>query len=105
MNNNPFAYDTEIYLWVVLFASIAGIAKFTDTCVKTKSINMLVLVRDLFTGILTGFMAFWLCEYLGLLGPFSNVAIVVGGFLGTNAMEEVKGIILTVLNAYIKEKK
>ena len=62
-------------------------------------------MRDLFAGILAGLMAFWICEYFELVGPFSNVAVVIAGMMGINGIEEIKGIIFTVLKAYTAKGK
>lgn len=102
---NPFAYDTEVYLWVIVLASIAGIVRFINTCIPSKEFHYIVLVRDLFAGVLAGLMAFWICEYFDLIGPFSNVAVAIAGMMGINGIEEIKGIVLTVLRVYTTNHK
>ena len=102
---NPFVYSTDTYVFVIILASIAGFVRFLNVSVKTGEMKFLALVRDLFTGILSGLMAFWICEYFDLVGPFSNVAVVVAGMMGINGLDEIKGIILTVLKAYAAKGK
>ena len=96
---NPFSYGMETYIFVIVLASVAGLVRFLNTCVKDGEFRFLVLIRDLFTGILAGLMAFWICEYFDLIGPLSNVAVIMAGVMGIRAIEEIKNIILNVLNA------
>ena len=105
METNPFDYSPTVYLWVIGLSSIAGFVRFINNCIQNKTFHYIVLMRDLFAGILAGLMAFWICEYFDLIGPFSNVAVVIAGMMGINGIEEIKGIIFTVLKAYTAKGK
>lgn len=102
---NPFVYSTDTYVFVIILASIAGFVRFLNVSVKTGEMKFLALLRDLFTGILSGLMAFWICEYFNLIGPLSNVAVVIAGVMGVRAIDEIKDIIFNILNAYTISKK
>lgn len=102
---NPFTYSADTYIFVVILASIAGFVRFLNVSVKTGELKILALLRDLFTGVLSGLMAFWICEYFNLVGPLSNVAVVVAGVMGVRAIDEIKDIIFNILNAYTASKK
>ena len=102
---NPFVYSTDTYVFVVILASVAGFVRFLNVSVKTGEMKFLALLRDLFTGILSGLMAFWICEYFNLVGPLSNVAVVIAGVMGVRAIDEIKDIIFNILNAYTTSKK
>ena len=102
---NPFSYSTDTYLFVIILASIAGFVRFLNFSVKTGKMRFVVLLRDLSTGSLAGLMAFWICEYFNLVGPLSNVAVVVAGVMGVRAIDEIKGIVFNILNAYMASKK
>lgn len=102
---NPFVYSTDTYIFVIILASIAGFVRFLNVSVKTGEMKILALMRDLFTGILSGLMAFWICEYFNLIGPLSNVAVVIAGVMGVRAIDEIKDIIFNILNAYTNSKK
>lgn len=102
---NPFVYSTDTYVFVVILASVAGFVRFLNVSVKTGGMKFLALLRDLFTGILSGLMAFWICEYFNLVGPLSNVAVVIAGVMGVRAIDEIKDIIFNILNAYTSSKK
>lgn len=102
---NPFVYSTDTYVFVVILASVAGFVRFLNVSVKAGEMKFLALLRDLFTGILSGLMAFWICEYFNLVGPLSNVAVVIAGVMGVRAIDEIKDIIFNILNAYTTSKK
>ena len=102
---NPFVYSTDTYVFVIILASIAGFVRFLNVSVKTGEMKFLALLRDLFTCILSGLMAFWICEYFNLIGPLSNVAVVIAGVMGVRAIDEIKDIIFNILNAYTASKK
>ena len=102
---NPFVYSTDTYVFVVILASVAGFVRFLNVSVKTGEMKFLALLRDLFTGILSGLMAFWICEYFNLVGPLSNVAVVIAGVMCVRAIDEIKDIIFNILNAYTSSKK
>ena len=102
---NPFVYSTDTYAFVIILASIAGFVRFLNVSVTTGEMKFLALMRDLFTGILSGLMAFWICEYFNLIGPLSNVAVVIAGVMGVRAMDEIKDIIFNIRNAYTASKK
>ena len=103
-NQNPFSYGLETYSFVVLLASIAGFVRFLNTTIATKQFHFMLLIRDLLTGILAGLMAFWLCDFFNLIGPLSNVAIVIAGMLGVQAVDEIKHIIFSILQSYVHKK-
>ena len=105
INVNPFTYSTDTYVFVIILASIAGFVRFLNVSVKTGEMKFLALLRDLFTGILSGLMAFWICDYFNLIGPLSNVAVVIAGVMGVRAIDEIKDIIFNILNAYTTSKK
>lgn len=102
---NPFIYGMDTYVFVIILASIAGFVRFLNVSVKTGEMKFLALIRDLFTGILSGLMAFWICEYFNLIGPLSNVAVVIAGVMGVRAIDEIKNIVFNILNAYTASKK
>lgn len=102
--DNPFTYSLSTYVYIVLLSTIAGFVKFLNACVKTNEFKILILVRDLFTGIVAGLLAFWICDFFGLVGPLSNVAVVVAGMMGIQAVEEIKNIVFTILNVYVAKK-
>lgn len=103
-DKNPFAYGLDVYAYVIALSSAAGLVRFLNTCVQENEFKWIVLLRDLFTGILTGLMAFWTCEFFEVVGPLSNVAIVIAGVMGIRAVEEIKSIVFTVLSAYTNRK-
>ena len=105
INVNPFTYSTDTYVFVIILASIAGFVRFLNVSVKTGEMKFLALLRDLFTGILSGLMAFWICDYFNPIGPLSNVAVVIAGVMGVRAIDEIKDIIFNILNAYTTSKK
>lgn len=103
MDSDQFEIGLASYAWVVALSSIAGIVRFLNVCVKTNKFHMLVLIKDLMTGILSGLMAFWICQYFGLVGPLSNVAVAIAGVMGVQAIDEIKNVVFTILNAYTKK--
>ena len=101
--DNPFTYSLTTYVYVVSLSIIAGFVRFLNACVKTNEFRILILFRDLFTGIVAGLLAFWICDFFGLVGPLSNVAVVVAGMMGIQAVEEIKNIVFTILSAYVRK--
>lgn len=103
MNEINIVYDLDVYIGVVLLSTIAGFVKFLNICVQDRRFDWLVLVRDLMTGIFAGLMAFWICDYFDLAKPLVNVSVCIAGFLGIRAIEEIKGIILNIVQAYTRK--
>lgn len=101
MEKVPFTYSMETYLWVLALACVAGFVKFINNSVQNKA-NIIILIRDVFTGALSGLVAFWLCEYHDLIGPVSNIAVVAAGFFGIKALEEIKNIIVSIITTRLK---
>ena len=104
MNEQPIElYDLSTYSIIVLLSSLAGLVRFLNVCVKDRRFDFLVLIRDLTTGVFAGFMAFWICEYFELAKPLVNVSVCIAGFLGIQAIDEIKLIMLNIIQAYMKK--
>lgn len=94
----PFGYPIQTYIWVLGLASAAGAVKYINYSVTNNHFLWFMLFKDMLSGALSGLMAFWLCESLGIGSPKNAMLITVAGTMGARAWEEfeqsLKGLII-----------
>lgn len=100
MDSILLGYPVSTYVWIIGLSSISGTVKYLNeyTRVDThRSNELLCLLRDILTGILSGLMAFWLCESFSIREPLNAVVVTIAGIMGNRAWAEFETLFRTIL--------
>ena len=92
-----FGFSLHTYLWVIALSSVAGAVKFLHDYATQRNFEFLILIRDILAGALSGLMAFWLAESLGVNGPLCAVAVSIAGIMGVRAWDEFERILKIII--------
>lgn len=87
---DPFGYNAEQYVWVLLIACAAGLVKHLNTMNQLRFGRMII---DVVTAGFTGVMMFWFCEALGIKGTWAALMIATGGLMGNRAWTELENFL------------
>lgn len=103
MDSLLFGYPLSTYLWVIGLSSISGTVKYLNEFatvrqgVSKHGNELLYFFRDVLTGVVSGLMAFWLCESFSIKEPLNAVAVTIAGIMGNRAWAEFEGILKAIL--------
>ena len=94
MDTELFGYPIITYAWVIGLSSISGTVKYLNEFVSRadshirKRNEILYFVRDVLSGVVSGLMAFWLCESFSIKEPLNAVIVTIAGIMGNRAWSE-----------------
>ena len=103
MDSLLFGYPLSTYLWVIGLSSISGTVKYLNEFatirqgVPTHGHELLYFFRDVLTGVVSGLMAFWLCESFSIKEPLNAVVVTIAGIMGNRAWSEFEAILKALL--------
>ena len=102
MDTELFGYPIITYAWVIGLSSISGTVKYLNefvsraaTCRKRDEI--LYFMRDVLSGVVSGLMAFWLCDSFTIKEPLNAVIVTIAGIMGNRAWTEFEVLLKSVL--------
>ena len=103
MDSLLFGYPLSTYLWVIGLSSISGTVKYLNELatirqgVQKSKNELLYFFRDVLTGVVSGLMAFWLCESFSIKEPLNAVAVTIAGIMGNRAWAEFEGLLKAII--------
>lgn len=100
MDSELFGYAISTYLWVIGLSSISGTVKYLNEFVQrdsSRTKEFFYFIRDIFSGILSGLMAFWICEAFAIQQPLNAVVVTLAGIMGNRAWAEFEAILKTII--------
>lgn len=102
MDTELFGYPIITYAWVIGLSSISGTVKYLNefvsraaTCRKRDEI--LYFMRDVLSGVVSGLMAFWLCDSFTIKEPLNAVIVTIAGIMGNRAWTEFEVLLKSIL--------
>lgn len=103
MDTELFGYPIITYAWVIGLSSISGTVKYLNEFVSRadsptrKRNEILYFVRDVLSGVVSGLMAFWLCDSFSIKEPLNAVIVTIAGIMGNRAWSEFEVLLKSIL--------
>lgn len=103
MDTELFGYPIITYVWVIGLSSISGTVKYLNEFVSRaesptrKRSEILYFVRDVLSGVVSGLMAFWLCDSFSIKEPLNAVIVTIAGIMGNRAWSEFEVLLKSIL--------
>ena len=102
MDTELFGYPIITYVWVIGLSSISGTVKYLNEFVSRagnthKRDEILYFMRDVLSGVVSGLMAFWLCDSFSIKEPLNAVLITIAGIMGNRAWTEFEVLLKSIL--------
>ena len=103
MDTELFGYPIITYAWVIGLSSISGTVKYLNEFVSRadsptrKRNEILYFVRDVLSGVVSGLMAFWLCDSFSIKEPLNAVIVTIAVIMGNRAWSEFEVLLKSIL--------
>ena len=102
MDTELFGYPIITYAWVIGLSSISGTVKYLNEFVSRaatcrKQDEILYFMRDVLSGVVSGLMAFWLCDSFTIKEPLNAVIVTIAGIMGNRAWTEFEVLLKSIL--------
>ena len=103
MDSLLFGYPLSTYLWVICLSSISGTVRYLNEFAAIRQgapkhgNELLYFFRDVLTGVVSGLMAFWLCESFSIKEPLNAVVVTIAGIMGNRAWTEFEMLLKAVI--------
>ena len=102
MDTELFGYPIITYAWVIGLSSISGTVKYLNEFVSRASTcrkrdEILYFMRDVLSGVVSGLMAFWLCDSFTIKEPLNAVIVTIAGIMGNRAWTEFEVLLKSIL--------
>lgn len=103
MDTELFGYPIMTYIWVIGLSSISGTVKYLNEFVtykgdaSRKGNEFLYFCRDVLSGVVSGLMAFWLCDSFSIKEPLNAVLVTIAGIMGNRAWTEFEVLLKSIL--------
>lgn len=103
MDSLLFGYPISTYFWVIGLSSISGTVKYLNELATIRNGNvshgkeLLYFFRDVLSGIVSGLMAFWLCDSFSIKEPLNAVIVTIAGIMGNRAWVEFEALLKSII--------